>query len=204
LFVIACGCSLGAPVLQASLVYNVTHPPLPDGFGVSGTFTVADTAPNDRLLSQSEIEAFSITLDFPSQPSFTFSSVTHSFTFFREISISPTQLYLTPSSTAGIRGFVLKDVAGENTVELGMRFFRRLIPPGKDGSPGENILTTDFHMISVSSAGNDTVSLQPAQLIIASRDAAPSVPEPASIVMLSLGGIGMGLAAWRRRRLAVA
>jgi hypothetical protein len=33
---------------------------------------------------------------------------------------------------------------------------------------------------------------------------ADEVPEPASIVMLGLGGIGMGLAAWQRRRLAVA
>jgi hypothetical protein len=30
----------------------------------------------------------------------------------------------------------------------------------------------------------------------------PPVPEPSGIVMLGLGGIGVGLAAWRRRRLA--
>ncbi len=31
---------------------------------------------------------------------------------------------------------------------------------------------------------------------------APPVPEPSSVVMLSIGGIGMGLAAWRRNRLS--
>jgi hypothetical protein len=32
----------------------------------------------------------------------------------------------------------------------------------------------------------------------------PAIPEPSGIVLLGLGGIGMGLAAWQRRRLAVA